>query len=114
MYIYCRYDSKFSINNSLTVDSMLTKRHSNCPITIKNSYHCSFCTRAKRSINQQRTQRSSISTPKRLIIKTTPKSKKVLKFCEKNNERQRKQKSRFRNKIDLMRKNTYGLIKGKI
>lgn len=45
----------FLINNSLTVDSMLTKRHSNCPITIMNSYHCSFCTRAKKSINRQRT-----------------------------------------------------------
>ncbi|KAL5239310.1 hypothetical protein ACI65C_006720 [Semiaphis heraclei] len=50
-------------------------------------------------------KKSSVSTPKRLIKKTTPKSKKSLEILRKNNERQRNQKNRFRNKIDLMRKN---------
>jgi len=95
----------FSRNNSLTVDTMLTKRHLNCPITIINSYHCSFCTKAKKSINRQRAQRFSISHPKRIIIKTTPKSKNRLEILRKNNELQRKQKNRFKNKIDIMRKN---------
>lgn len=94
-----------SRNTNLLSDTMLIKRHLNCPIIIINSYHCSFCTRAKQSINRQISQRLSISSPKRLTIRTTPKSKKNLEILRKNNELQRKQKNRFRKKIDLMRKN---------
>lgn len=84
---------------------MNIKRHVNCPILISNGFHCLLCARAKKTIKQRKAQLLKRSTPKRVTIKTTPKSKKKLEIIQRRNELQRKQQLRYKNKINLLKQN---------
>lgn len=84
---------------------MLIKRHLNCPIIISNGYHCLTCARAKKCLTQRKAQLLKNCPPKRVKIKTTPKTKKKLVLLQKKNELLRKQKNSYKKKINLLTKN---------
>lgn len=96
--------------NNIKVDTMLHRRNSNCSIIITHGYHCFPCARTRKMLKQSSARLVAQSSPKRVTLKMTPKSKKKLSLLQKRNELLRKQNKNCLNKIKLLRQKTSELL----
>jgi len=80
------------------------KRHTQCLFLISNNLHCSYCARTIRNVKQKQIRSSLLSSPKRISLKATPKSRKKLVMLQKRNNILRRQKNRFEKQVNSLKK----------
>lgn len=88
---------------------MQMKRHKECLFLISNNLHCLYCARTIRNVKQKQIRSTLLSSPKRISLKTTPKSRKKLIILQKRNNVLRRQKNRFEKQVSSLKKNLLNL-----
>jgi hypothetical protein len=74
---------------------MQMKRHKECSFLISNNLHCLYCARTIRNVKQKQIRSTLLSSPKRISLKTTPKSKKKIDNFTKRKQCSQKTKESF-------------------